>query len=84
MGIKDVINNFDFVDKPDKFAFINALNKLYLLGVIDKTGNLMDDDKKIGQKMAKFPLDPIYSKILIESIKYESMDIALNLVSIIK
>ena len=82
MGITDVIHNFEFVDKPDKYAFINALNKLYLLGVIDKKGNL-EKNKKIGHKMAKFPLDPIYSKILIESIEYEAMDIALNLVSII-
>ena len=79
MGI-DNINNFEYLDKPNEFAFINALNKLYLLGAIDKNGKI---NKKIGYKMSKFPLDPIYSKILIESMEYESLDIALNLVSII-
>eukprot|EP00483_Globobulimina_turgida_P012809 UN12833 len=63
MGISDVINNFEYLDKPNINAFSNALNKLYLLSAIDKYGELNAD---IGMKMSKLPLDPMYSKILIE------------------
>eukprot|EP01084_Bolivina_argentea_P145510 255037_1 len=80
MGINDIINNFEYLDKPNINAFVNALNKLYLLNAIDKYGEL---NERIGIKMSKLPLDPIYSKILIEAKEYKATDIALSLVSII-
>eukprot|EP01083_Nonionella_stella_P177873 626615_1 len=79
IGIGDIAH-FEYLDKPELPAFVNALNKLYLLDAIDKRGNLNRD---IGVTMSRLPLDPMYSKILIESQNYKCVDIALSLVSII-
>ena len=42
---------------------IGALENLYILGALDENGQV----SKLGKRMANFPLDPIYSRILIES-----------------
>ena len=42
---------------------MGALENLYILGALEENGQI----SKLGQKMASFPLDPIYSRILIES-----------------
>lgn len=43
---------------------------LYALGALNDKGDLT----KIGRKMAEFPLDPMLSKILIESERYKCVD----------
>ena len=56
LGIKDV-NNFDFMDPPNKDSLTTALRQLSLLGALDlcTTGARLT---KLGEKMAGFPLDP--------------------------
>lgn len=54
---------FDFIDCPDAQSIELAINQLVALGAVNsgKQAELTE----LGRKMAKFPLDPKYSKILI-------------------
>lgn len=54
--------NFDFIDAPSPTAIENALKQLKLLGAIKSHKNELT---RIGKMMAKFPLDPKYSKMLL-------------------
>mmetsp|Transcript_36767 Transcript_36767/g.48248 ORF Transcript_36767/g.48248 Transcript_36767/m.48248 type:complete len:115 (+) Transcript_36767:144-488(+) len=62
MGIRDVLN-FDFLDKPDEKCLRRDLKQLYLLDAIDDNGEL----RKLGDELAKLPLDPTYGKALLAS-----------------
>ncbi|OMJ12419.1 putative ATP-dependent RNA helicase DHX33 [Smittium culicis] len=75
-GIDDVIG-FDYMDPPSKSALKNALLELYSLEALDDSGKLTD----LGKWMAEFPLDPVYSKVLYESIKHKCTSEALDLVA---
>ncbi|KAG0169604.1 putative ATP-dependent RNA helicase dhr2 [Apophysomyces sp. BC1015] len=61
-GVANVLE-FDYMDRPSRASLIRALEELYALGAMDEKGELTD----LGQKMAEFPLDPSYSKVLIQS-----------------
>ena len=50
---------FEFVSPPSRAAIVAALEQLYSLGALDRTGKLSDD----GIRMAKLPLDPCYAKV---------------------
>ena len=65
LGVDNVIE-FPYLDPPPRDAIIGALENLYILGALDESGHV----SKLGTKMASFPLDPIYSRILIESESY--------------
>lgn len=54
---------FDFIDRPDQDAIDLAINQLSLLGAV--TNGKMLELTELGGKMAKFPLDPKYSKMLL-------------------
>lgn len=54
---------FDFIDRPDQDAIDLAINQLSLLGAV--TNEKMLELTELGRKMAKFPLDPKYSKIIL-------------------
>ena len=66
LGINDLIN-FDFLDPPPNECLVIALEQLYALGALNHLGNLT----KLGRKMAEFPVDPMMSKMLLQSEKYE-------------
>lgn len=72
---------FDFMDKPPRESILAGFEQLKLLGAIDS----VDSDKltPLGQKLAKFPLDPRYSKILIMSQKFGCVEEALTIVSLL-
>ena len=79
LGI-DNVANFEYLDPPDPVSISNALTTLYRVGAIDQYGNM---HHQIGKQMAAFPLDPRFSKMLIESVALRASDTALSLVSII-
>jgi len=83
MGITDVLT-FDFMDKPDKDSILAALQELELLGAVEKGG---DSDMlkltPLGKKMAAFPLDPKYARIIILSPDYGCVEEILTIVSIL-
>ncbi|PVU94379.1 hypothetical protein BB561_002598 [Smittium simulii] len=75
-GIDDILR-FDYMDAPSKPAIKSALLELYALEALDESGNL----SKLGSWMAEFPLDPVYSKVLYESVKHKCTSEALDLVA---
>lgn len=57
--------SFDFIDAPSTSAVDSAVKQLRLLGAIKPDqGNELT---QLGKNMAKFPLDPKYSKILLSA-----------------
>ncbi|KAJ1508188.1 DEAH-box ATP-dependent RNA helicase prp43 [Coelomomyces lativittatus] len=66
LGVKDLAH-FDFMDPPAPETLMRALELLNYLGAISDEGELTD----IGHLMSEFPVDPEFSKILIESPKYK-------------
>lgn len=57
--------NFDFIDRPDAQSIESAINQLIALDAINS--KKQNDLTELGRKMAKFPLDPKYSKILLSA-----------------
>ena len=60
MGIKDV-ENFDFIDPPDRKTFHGAHETLRALGAMDEEDQLTE----IGRTMASLPLAPRIGRMLI-------------------
>lgn len=65
LGIHDLVN-FDFMDPPPTESLLKALELLFALGALNKSGELT----KLGRRMAEFPLDPKLSKMIVASEKY--------------
>lgn len=55
---------FDFIDCPGPQSIDLALSQLTSLGAVI-SGKQTTELTELGRKMAKFPLDPKYSKILL-------------------
>lgn len=66
LGINDLIH-FDFMDPPPHETLVLALEQLYALGALNHKGELT----KLGRRMAEFPVDPMMSKTILASEKYE-------------
>eukprot|EP00397_Hematodinium_sp_SG-2012_P002159 GEMP01002165.1.p1 GENE.GEMP01002165.1~~GEMP01002165.1.p1 ORF type:complete len:998 (+),score=251.80 GEMP01002165.1:125-3118(+) len=69
VGIDDLLH-FDFMDAPPPETLIKALEQLYALSALNDKGELT----KLGRRMAEFPMDPMMSKMLIQSEKYKCVD----------
>ncbi|PIN17313.1 mRNA splicing factor ATP-dependent RNA helicase [Handroanthus impetiginosus] len=69
LGINDLLN-FDFMDPPPSEALLKALELLYALSALNKHGELT----KVGRRMAEFPVDPMLSKMIVASDKYQCSD----------
>ncbi|XP_024180798.2 pre-mRNA-splicing factor ATP-dependent RNA helicase DEAH1-like [Rosa chinensis] len=65
LGIHDLIH-FDFMDPPPSEALLKALELLFALSALNKMGELT----KVGRRMAEFPLDPMLSKMVVASDRY--------------
>lgn len=78
MGIDDIID-FNFMDRPQDNAIIDALEQLYALGALDDEGNLTI----VGRTMAQFPLNPQLSKMLIMSAEMGCSEEILAIVSLL-
>lgn len=63
---------FDFIDSPDDHSIELAINQLIALGAINSGKQTVLTD--CGRKMAKFPLDPKYSKILLTAPSFGCLD----------
>lgn len=78
LGINDLIH-FDFMDPPPAEALIRALEQLYALGALNDKGELT----KLGRRMAEFPLDPMLSKTIMTSEKYECSEEVITICSML-
>lgn len=65
MAIGIDCQKFDFIDSPDTQSIDLALNQLIVLGAVSSGQPRLLTE--LGKKMAKFPLDPKYSKILLSA-----------------
>ncbi|KAG0221002.1 ATP-dependent RNA helicase DHX8 [Mortierella sp. GBAus27b] len=72
----DNVKEFDFMDRPSKSGMLRSLEHLYALGALDDAGHLTE----VGRKMAGFPVDPPYAKVLLES---ETMECTKEVIEII-
>ena len=63
LGIDDLVH-FDFMDPPAPETLMRALEELNFLGALDDEWNLT----KLGDQMTQFPLDPVYAKIVLDSV----------------
>ena len=79
IGIKDV-SKIDFIDKPTQQAYISAFQILIKLGAISSTNAELT---QIGQEMAILPTEPIYSKLLITSLKEEYIEVQKSVSAIV-
>lgn len=62
LGVDDVLN-FDYLDPPSDDALAAALETLYALAALDGAGKLT----VLGRRMAVFPLDPEFARMLLAS-----------------
>ena len=69
MGIEDV-ENFEFVDPPDKDQVQQAVQSLKTLGALDESGNIT----KTGELMADLGLEPKLGRMVIEASRHNCVD----------
>ncbi|AGO12697.1 AaceriADR224Wp [[Ashbya] aceris (nom. inval.)] len=78
LGIKDIFN-FPFIDSPPTTTLMTSMFELWTLGALDNFGALTE----LGSKMAKFPLQPSLSKILLLSAKCSCSEEMVTIVSML-
>ncbi|MBW0549293.1 hypothetical protein O181_089008 [Austropuccinia psidii MF-1] len=76
LGINDLIG-IDCLDPPPGYTLVWLLDILYSLGAHNNRGELTKD----GQRMAKFPMDPMLSKAIVEMEKHQCTKEVLSIVS---
>lgn len=79
LEIDDIIG-FDFMEKPSRTAILKSLEQLILLGALTDDYKLSDP---VGHRMARLPLDPMYSKALIVSSEFKCLEEMLIVVSML-
>ncbi|KAJ3170754.1 putative ATP-dependent RNA helicase dhr2 [Geranomyces variabilis] len=77
-GVEDAVG-FDYMDKPARTSIVRALEQLYALGALSDDGTL----SPLGQKMAELPLDPVYSKVLLQSVTYKCTKEVLTIIAML-
>nr|XP_011459555.1 PREDICTED: putative pre-mRNA-splicing factor ATP-dependent RNA helicase DHX16 [Fragaria vesca subsp. vesca] len=78
LGIHDLIH-FDFMDPPPSEALLKALELLFALSALNKMGELT----KVGRRMAEFPLDPMLSKMVVASDRYNCSNEIISIASML-
>ncbi|KAK2194404.1 bifunctional Helicase superfamily 1-2 [Babesia duncani] len=76
MGIDNPLE-FELIDPPSKSLMLCAAMTLHRLDAITATGDLTD----IGKCMAKIPLPPMLSRILLASIEFECISEVLSIIA---
>ncbi|XP_054284803.1 ATP-dependent RNA helicase DHX33 [Macrosteles quadrilineatus] len=69
---------FDFLDRPPTELIKEALHHLGQLGAVEN-----DRLTTLGRKMAQFPLDPAFSRVLLAANDFKCLDEMLSLVSVL-
>lgn len=79
LNVTDELSKFPFIDKPPLQTFLSSLYELWFIGAIDNKGQLTS----LGLKMAKLPLQPSLSKILLIAVQNGCSDEMLTIVSML-
>ncbi|GLE03892.1 hypothetical protein PINS_up012803 [Pythium insidiosum] len=69
LGLHDVLA-FEWLDRPDDDALLDALHQLRVLDALDATGAVT----RIGRLMAEFPLDPTLARAMVEALALDCAD----------
>ena len=80
LGINNILR-FSFVHPPPAQLLVHGVELLHALGAIDEECSLT---QPLGVRMAEFPLDPMLSKMLLTSGKYECSEEAVTLAAMIQ
>ncbi|TRY50620.1 Prp16p pre-mRNA splicing factor HrpA family SFII helicase [Cryptosporidium tyzzeri] len=78
LGSEDVFS-FPFIDPPSSSSISTSLYQLWSLGALDDNGSLTD----LGRQMARFPLDPPLSKVLLTANKLDCLIEAIVVVAML-
>ena len=78
LGIDDLMN-FDFMDPPPPETLMKSLELLYALGGLNHKGDLT----QLGRRMAEFPIDPMLSKMVINSETFGVVEECLTICSML-
>ncbi len=70
----------EFFHQPDREAIKNAKEELRILGATDEKGNVTE----LGVKMAKIPLSPQFSRMIIEAEKYSVTEDVITIAAIME
>ncbi|BGP06196.1 hypothetical protein JCM10049v2_002015 [Rhodotorula toruloides] len=70
LGIQNILR-FDWMTSPSSTMLERALEFLYCLGALDEEGKLT---RPLGVRMAELPIDPMMSKILLDSHSFGCSD----------
>ncbi|XP_045625991.1 ATP-dependent RNA helicase DHX33-like [Procambarus clarkii] len=81
IGIKNILT-FDFIDKPSSEHVQQAVEHLLLLGAVNLKSETLELTE-IGKKMAQFPLDPRYAKVILGGPEYGCTDEVLTIVALL-
>ncbi|CAI5493465.1 unnamed protein product [Closterium sp. Naga37s-1] len=76
LGVKDLLS-FPFLDPPPQAAILRALEHLFSLGALTPEGSLSPQ----GKHMARFPLDPVFAKAILEAYRLGSAGVADDMVA---
>ncbi|KAI3940885.1 hypothetical protein MKW92_011611 [Papaver armeniacum] len=78
LGIHDLLH-FDFMDPPPTESLLKALESLFALNALNSIGELT----KVGRRMAEFPLDPMLSKMIVASEKYNCSEEVISIAAML-
>ncbi|XP_071538136.1 ATP-dependent RNA helicase DHX33 isoform X2 [Panulirus ornatus] len=81
IGIKNILT-FDFIDKPSLDGVKQAVEQLTLLGAVTVRSEALELTEA-GKKMAQFPLDPRYAKVILDGPEYGCTDEVLTIVAVL-
>ncbi|XP_077982513.1 putative ATP-dependent RNA helicase DHX35 [Glandiceps talaboti] len=80
LGIDNVLR-FNFLSPPSSNAMIRGLELLYALGAINDSAKLAEP---LGVRMAEFPLDPMFAKIVLVSGDFGCSDEILTITAMLQ
>lgn len=63
VGVKDVLNGFEWLESPGRKALETGLLKLYALRALNEQGDLTD----LGRQMAQLPVPPQLAAVLLKA-----------------
>ncbi|CAG8529004.1 1067_t:CDS:10 [Diversispora eburnea] len=78
LGIDNVFE-FDYLDAPSRNLIKRAMEQLFILNALDNQGKIKD----LGKRMAEFPLEPTFSRVLIASQSMGCIKEAIDIVSLL-
>lgn len=78
------VEKFDFIDRPPAEAIANALDRLKKLNAVKIAPSQTSPQlTPIGKLMSAFPIDPMYSKIIVSADKFRCTNEILDIIAML-